>query len=471
MPMQEFLNKCKDVVGSDYVMTDGKRMLPFVTDWRKRFVGQALAVVKPANTEEVSAIVRLCNQYHVPLVPQGGNTGVVLGSVPDDSGKAIVLSLTRLNRIREIDAANNTITVEAGCILDRIHDAANEISRLFPLSLASSGTCTIGGNLSANAGGTAVLRYGTARNLCLGLEVVTGEGDIWNGLRGLRKDNTGYDLRDLFIGAEGTLGIITAAVLSLYPKPRAKLTAMAATSTPDKALQLLNLAQSYCGSSLTAFELISKYALELVLKHFPALSAPLPLDALQYVLIELSDPESEEHAIGLLETFLEDAIEKEMISNAAISQSTAQSKNMWQLRENISEAQAREGKNIKHDIAVPTSSVADFVTQTDRLLQKHFQGCQMVTFGHLGDGSLHYNVSAPKGISDAEFLKEAPQINRIVYDSIARFNGTISAEHGLGALKREELVRYKSPLEIALMKKIKQAFDQNNLMNPGKILF
>ncbi len=471
MSMQIFLDECRNIVGTDYVITDEKVMLSFVTDWRQRFVGQALAVIKPANTEEVAAIVKLCNQYLVPLVPQGGNTGVVLGSVPDTSGKAIVLSLTRLNRIREIDATNNTITVEAGCILDHVHDAANEANRLFPLSLASSGTCTIGGNLSANAGGTAVLRYGTARDLCLGLEVVTGEGEIWNGLRGLRKDNTGYDLRDLFIGSEGTLGIITAAVLALYPQPRAKLTALASTSTPHQALQLLNIAQSYCGSSLTAFELVSKYAMELVLKHFPFLSAPLPLETEQYVLIELSDSESEEHAINLLETFLGEAIEKEIISNAVVAQSVAQSKNLWQLRENISEAQAKEGKNIKHDIAVPTSSVADFIIETDALLQEHFPGCQMVTFGHLGDGSLHYNVGRPQNISESDFLNESPKVNRIVYDSIARFNGTISAEHGLGALKREELVRYKSPVEIALMKKIKVAFDPKNLMNPGKILF
>ncbi|NLC23640.1 MAG: FAD-binding oxidoreductase [Oxalobacter sp.] len=468
--MQGFLNGCANAIGADHVVTDEALMLPFLTDYRQRFTGRALAVVKPSTTEEVAAIVKLCNLHHVPLVPQGGNTGLVLGSIPDESGKAIVLSLNRLNRIRELDAANNTLTAEAGCILDHIHSAATDAERLFPLSLPSSGTCTIGGNLSANAGGTAVLRYGTARELCLGLEVVTGEGGIWNGLRGLRKDNTGYDLRNLFIGAEGTLGVMTAAVLKLYPLPKAKLTAIAAMTTPDKALDLLNIAQRYCGTSLTAFELVSRYAMELVLKHFPALSAPLPLTYGQYALIELSDSESEDHAAGLLETFLEYAIEEDVIRDAAVAQSIAQSQSMWQLRENISAAQAMEGKNIKHDIALPTSSVSDFIAETDKLLQAHFPGCRMVTFGHLGDGSLHYNVSAPSGVPVEAFMDCTPEINRIVYDSVASFNGTISAEHGLGALKREELVRYKPPIEIDMMKRIKAAFDPNHVMNPGKIL-
>jgi len=470
MPMQVFLEACKKAVGTEYVVTDEAMMQPFVTEWRKRFSGRALAVVRPSTTEEVAAIVRLCNLHHVPLVPQGGNTGLVLGSVPDDAGNAIVLSLKRLNRIREVDAANNTMTVEAGCVLDHVHHAAADVNRLFPLSLPSSGTCTIGGNLSANAGGTAVFRYGTARDLCLGLEVVTAEGKIWDGLRALRKDNTGYDLRDLFIGAEGTLGVITAAVLKLYPQPKTKLTAIAAIANPARTLDLLNTAQRHCGLALTAFELISKYAMELVLKHFPALSAPLPLIYEQYALIELSDSESENHAVAMLEAFLEYALEEEMITDAVVAQSIAQSQSIWQLRENISAAQAMEGDNIKHDIALPVSSVLDFIAETDHLLQKHFPGCRMVTFGHLGDGSLHYNVRGPEGMPDKVFLSHAPEINRIVYDSVTRFNGTISAEHGLGALKREELLRHKSDIEIAMMKKIKSGFDPKNLMNPGKIL-
>lgn len=464
-----FLKACRQTIGHSYVITEKEAMQPFLTEWRKRITGCALAVVKPGNTEEVAAIVRLCNRYHIPLVPQGGNSGLVLGSIPDNSGTAIVLSLARLNRIRNLDAINNTMTVEAGCLLDHIHQAATEVGRLFPLSLPSSGTCTIGGNLSSNAGGTAVLRYGTARKLCLGVEVVTGEGEIWNGLRRLRKDNTGYDLRDLFIGAEGTLGVITAAVLALYPLPRARMTAIAAVSTPEKALKLLHLAQSRCGATLTAFELVSRYAIELVIRHFPELKAPLPLTYPQYILMELSDSESEDHAAEILESCLEDAIEEDIITDAAVAQSIAQSQVMWQLRENISAAQAAEGQNIKHDIAIPISCLADFITETDRLLQEYLPGCRMVTFGHLGDGSLHYNVSSPKELPQTDFLAHTAAINRIVYDSVIRFEGTLSAEHGIGALKREELARYRSTTEIALMRKIKAVLDPNNLMNPGKI--
>lgn len=470
MPEQTFLEACRQTVGHAYVITDENAMQPFLTEWRKRVAGHALAVVKPGNTEETAAIVRLCNQYHIPLVPQGGNSGLVLGSIPDNSGTAIVLSLARLNRIRKLDTANNTMTVEAGCILDHIHQAATEAGRLFPLALPSSGTCTIGGNLSSNAGGTAVLRYGTARKLCLGVEVVTGEGEIWDGLRSLRKDNTGYDLRDLFIGAEGTLGIITAAVLALHPLPRARITAIAAVSTLEKALNLLHLSQSRCGAALTAFELVSRYAMELVIRHFPALKAPLPLAYPQYILMELSDSESEDHAAEMLESCLEYAIEEDIITDAAVAQSIAQSTIMWQLRENISAAQAAEGQNIKHDIAIPVSCLPDFIAETDRLLQDHLPGCRMVTFGHLGDGSLHYNVAAPENMPQSDFLAHTPAINRIVYDSVARFEGTLSAEHGVGALKREELIRYHSATEIALMKKIKAVLDPKNLMNPGKIL-
>jgi D-lactate dehydrogenase (cytochrome) len=375
-----------------------------------------------------------------------------------------------MDKIRELDTANNTLTVEAGCILDNIHSAATDVNRFFPLSLPSSGTCMIGGNLAVNAGGIAVLRYGTARELCLGLEVVTGEGEIWDGLRSLRKDNTGYSLRDLFIGSEGTLGVITAAVLKLYPQPRTKLTAFAAMSTPDNALSLLNIAQKYRGTELTAFELVSQYAMKLVLKHFPSLLAPFPLTYGQYALIELSGNDSENLAADTLETFLKYAIEEGLIEYAVVAQSQAQSQNLWQLRENISAAQALEGKNIKHDIALPASSVSDFIAETDRLLQTRFPGCRMVTFGHLGDGSLHYNIAPPEDMPDDAFLAFTPEINRIVYDSTLRYNGTISAEHGLGALKREELLRYKSATEIAMMKKIKTAFDPKNLMNPGKVL-
>jgi FAD/FMN-containing dehydrogenase len=331
--MNEFLEQCRSAIGAQYVIADPTDMAAYLTDWRRRFTGKALAVMKPGNTEEVAALVRLCNTFRVPLVPQGGNTGLVLGSVPDESGKAVVLSLTRLNAIRATDLINNTMTVEAGCILQTVQEAASAADRLFPLSLAAEGSCTIGGNLATNAGGTAVLRYGNMRDLCLGLEVVTAQGDIWSGLRGLRKDNTGFDLRDLFIGAEGTLGIITAAVLMLYPQPKARLTALAAMNSPEDALRLLTLAQGHCGATLTGFELMSDFCLQLVAKHYPQMKLPFAQSSPQYVLLELSDNESAEHAEALLERLMADALEQEVIHDAVVASSIAQSKALWQLRE------------------------------------------------------------------------------------------------------------------------------------------
>ncbi|MBV8634018.1 MAG: FAD-binding oxidoreductase, partial [Burkholderiaceae bacterium] len=323
---------------------------------------------------------------------------------------------------------------------------------------------------STNAGGTAVLRYGNTRELCLGLEVVTAQGEIWDGLRGLRKDNTGYDLRDLYIGAEGTLGIITAAVLKLFPQPKAELTALVALPSADAALQLLTMAQSQCGASLTGFELMSAFCLQLVSKHYPHMRQPFAEDHPQYVLLELSDSESEEHASAMLEKLIEAALEQEIILDAVLASSIAQSKALWNLREHIPLAQAEEGKNIKHDISIPIARIGEYIHTTDALLQEAFPGCRMVTFGHLGDGNLHYNVSPPEGGSDLEFIARQEDINRVVHDSVNRFNGSISAEHGLGALKRGEIVRYKSEVEMNLMRAIKQALDPKNLMNPGKVI-
>ncbi|TCS39633.1 D-lactate dehydrogenase (cytochrome) [Paucimonas lemoignei] len=468
--MNAFLDGCRAVVGPAHVLTSPGDLIAYVTDHRRRHIGAALAVVRPGNTEEVAAIVRLCQQHRVPIVPQGGNTGLVLGSVPDTSGNALVLSLTRLNRIRGIDTVNDTLIAEAGCILKNVQDAAADAGRLFPLSLASEGSCTIGGNLSSNAGGTAVLRYGNARELCLGLEVVTAEGEIWDGLRGLRKDNTGYDLRDLFIGAEGTLGIISAAVLKIYPRPRAQLTALAAVRNPAAALALLASAREHCGDTLTGFELMSEICLQLVQKHFPELHSPFSQRHPHYVLLELSDQESEQHASQLLETVIGNALEAGLIEDAVVATSMAQSAQLWKLREHISAAQAAEGKNIKHDIAVPISRIGDFIDTTDRLLAEAFPGCRLVTFGHLGDGNLHYNVSAPEGMPDDLFLARQAAVNRVVHDSVHRYDGSISAEHGLGALKREEILRYKSPVELRLQHAIKNALDPLNLMNPGKLI-
>ncbi|CAL61380.1 putative D-lactate dehydrogenase [Herminiimonas arsenicoxydans] len=468
--MKAFLDACRHAIGAQYVLTAADETAAYLTDWRRRFTGSAFAVVKPACTEEVAAIVRLCHQFHVPIVPQGGNTGLVLGSIPDASNTAIVLSLTRLNRIRAIDSVNNTMTVESGCILQNVQQAAADAGRLFPLSLASEGSCTIGGNLSSNAGGTAVLRYGNARELCLGLEVVTPQGELWNGLRGLRKDNTGYDLRDLYIGAEGTLGIITAAVLKLSPLPKAQRTALAALRSPDAALRLLTLAQMRCNSALTGFELMSAFCLTLVGRHFPQMHLSFREQHAQYVLLELSDSESEEHANTLLEELIGDALQQDIVQDAIVATSLAQSAALWDIREHIPLAQAAEGKNIKHDVSLPISVIGDFIRSTDALLQQAFPGVRMVTFGHLGDGNLHYNVAHPEQETDAGFMAQQTTVNRVVHDNVHSFGGSISAEHGIGALKHEEILRYKSAVEIQLMRAIKQALDPQNIMNPGKLL-
>ena len=466
---REFLTQCARIAGHSNVLA-GDDIARYLTDWRGRFTGRARAVLRPANTAEVAALVRLCHQYRVPIVPQGGNTGLVLGSVPDTSGDAVVMSLARMNHIRAVDPLNDTLTADAGCPLQQVQEAAAAAGRLFPLSLASEGSCTIGGNLSTNAGGTAVLRYGNARELTLGLEVVTAQGEVWDGLRGLRKDNTGYDLRDLFIGAEGTLGIITGAVLKLFAQPAAQVTALFALGSPRAALELLALAKQRCNATLTGFELISDFCLQLVEKHFPSLHSPFTQRYPHYVLLELSDAESAQHATTLLEAVAGTAFERALVTDAVVAGSLKQSAALWALRERISEAQAAEGKNVKHDIALPISRIADFIATTDAALQTHFPGCRMVTFGHLGDGNLHYNVSAPAGQDADAFLLSQPAVNRIVHDSVHSHGGSISAEHGLGALKRDEIRRYKSETEMEMMRAIKRALDPLNLMNPGKVL-
>jgi len=468
--MMDFLTQCRAAIGEQSVLDTPDGMAPFLTDQRGRFTGKALAVLRPGSVEEVAALVRACAEHRVSLVPQGGNTGLVLGSVPDASGSQVVLSLARLNRIRQVDAVNRTMTVDAGCILQHIQEAAAAEGCLFPLSLAAEGSCTIGGNLATNAGGTAVLRYGNTRELCLGLEVVTPQGEVWSGLRGLCKDNTGYDLRDLFIGAEGTLGVITGAVLKLYPQPKACITALAALPSPAHAQQLLVLMQDHCGSSLTGFELMSRYCLELVARQFPQLPRPFAAPHAQYVLLELSSSESEQHAVGLLERAIGAALERGVIEDAVVATSVAQSAGLWQLREHIPLAQAKAGKNIKHDISLPVSRIADFIAVTEPLLDKAFPGCQLVCFGHLGDGNLHFNVAPPAGVSNEDFLRNQDSVNRVVHDSVVAFGGSISAEHGIGALKRDELARYKSPVELNMMRAIKAALDPLGIMNPGKIL-
>jgi FAD/FMN-containing dehydrogenase len=465
-----FLAHCRELIGDEHVLTEEADLAPYLTDWRGRFTGRARAVLRPFDAAQVAGLVRLCAAHRVPLVPQGGRTGLVIGSVPDESGQAVVLSLRRLNRIRAVDPINRTMTVDAGCILHDIQQAASQQGMLFPLSLAAEGSCTIGGNLSTNAGGTGVLRYGNTRELCLGLEVVTAQGELWDGLRGLRKDNTGYDLRDLYIGAEGTLGVITGAVLKLFPQPKAGITALVALASCRDALELLSLAQETAGPTLTGYELMSDVCLRLVGKHFPNLPHPFPQTHPQYALLELSSHESEQHAVRLLEDTIENALEAGLAQDAVVATSIAQSRALWAIREHIPLAQAASGKNIKHDISVPISRIADFVEQTDTLLGRAWPGVQVVCFGHLGDGNLHYNIAPPEGTPHEAFLAYQGDINRIVHDSVAGFGGSISAEHGIGALKRDELPRYKTQVELDLMRAIKAALDPLGIMNPGKIL-
>lgn len=474
------------------MLTDPATMAPHAEDWRKRYRGKPLAVVFPANPEEVAAVVRLAGECHIGLVPQGGNTGLSGGATPDDSGRQVVLSLQRLRALRAIDPINRTITVEAGMTLAQVQTEAEARGLLFPLSLGAEGSATIGGNLATNAGGTAVLRYGNARELCLGLEVVTAQGEIWSGLRGLRKDNTGYDLRDLFIGSEGTLGIITAAVLKLYPQPAAIMTALARVASPTAALELLQFAQQRAGAMLTGFEYMAAMSTRLVAAHLGAVAKPclqiigdtrdgVGPQAADTVLIELSHPESESAAKEALETLLGHAITQGWVEDALVAQSGAQSAAFWRLRESITLAAAADGPHVKHDIALPISSLPAFIAAMDEELEQRYPGIRIINFGHFGDGNLHYNLAPPtlEGNPDTdtrrahylEFLGlHEDAIRRAVHDRVMAMQGSISAEHGLGQLRRDEARHYKSAVEISLMVSIKHALDPLGILNPGKVL-
>jgi FAD/FMN-containing dehydrogenase len=468
--MTDLLTALRAIVGDSHVLADESDRAPYEADWRGRYKGRAICVARPADTQEVAAVVCACAEHGVAVVPQGGNTGLVGGGVPRVMGNEVVISLSRLNRVRAIDPANNTLTVEAGCTLAAVQAAAAEHDRLFPLSLASEGSCQIGGNLSSNAGGVHVLRYGNTRELTLGLEVVLADGQIWNGLRGLRKDNTGYDLKHLFIGAEGTLGIITAAVLKLFPPPRSRAVAWVALASAAEVVNLLGSARAACGERLTAFEIVGRPALELVLKHIPGCSDPLRTPADCYALIELTDPAADADLSEALQAVLSAQMDAGRISDAVLAASEAQMRSLWALRENISEAQRIEGISIKHDVSVPVSSIPEFLARADAALREAFPDLRIVSFGHVGDGNLHYNISKPVAADNADFIAQTLAVNRIVHDIVADLGGSISAEHGLGQLKREEITRYKSPVEMALMRSIKQALDPRGLMNPGKVL-
>jgi len=477
--IDDLLDGLRRIVGDAHVLTrdanGGTDLGAWENDWRRRSQGHALAVVQPANVDEVAAVVRLCADQQaatgVSIVPQGGNTGLVVGSTPDNSGRQIVLSLRRMQAVRQIDGANLTITVEAGCVLQRLQEAAQEAGYLFPLSLAAEGSCTIGGNLGTNAGGTQVVRYGNTRELCLGLEVVTPQGQIWHGLSGLRKDNTGYDLRNLMVGSEGTLGIITAATMKLAPLPAAQLTAWAAVPSLDAAVALLALAQRRLSAGLTGFEVMGRFALSLVAAHYPQPTVPLYRETPWCVLLENSDHESEDHARAQFEHLLEAALEQGCVTDAVVAESLTQARQLWQIRENIPLAQALEGLNVKHDISVPISRIPEFVRVTDSLLQDAIPGVRLVNFGHLGDGNLHYNVQAPEGVDGKLFLtRHEEAINTLVFESVTRFGGSISAEHGVGSLKVDKLEHHKSQVALDMMRAIKRALDPTMLMNPGRVV-
>lgn len=460
----------RELLGAEQVLT-GADAAPYLTDWRRYTTGQALAVVRPESTEQVAAVMRLCDRLSLPVVPQGGNTGQVAAATPDTSGRSIVLSLQRMRRIVQIDTDNDTITVEAGCILQEVQQAARAVERLFPLSLGAQGSCMIGGNLATNAGGTQVLRYSNARELTLGLEVVTPQGEIWRGLRGLRKDNTGYDLRDLYIGSEGTLGVITAAVLKLYPLPRTRCTALLVLDSLKHATEMLNLARGSFTSSLTAYEIMSASCLNSVVLTFPEQRLPVQAPPNSwFVLIELSEAEREEHTQTRFESLLSQAMENGIVRDATLAMSQTQTEAFWHLRESITLALAQVGQCIKHDISLPVSRIESFVAQTDLVLQQAFPGVRMMVFGHLGDGNLHYNLLPPLNIEATALPTMEAAIQAMVHDRVHAAGGSISAEQGIGQRRVADLERYKDEVEMRLMRRIKQALDPKGIMNPGKVL-
>jgi FAD/FMN-containing dehydrogenase len=442
----------------------------YLTDWRGLYHGRAAAVVRPGSTAEVAAVVRLCHEAGIAVVPQGGNTGLVGGSVPHEDGAEILLSTDRLTRIRDLDPLDNTVTVEAGVVLQQVQEAAAEADRLFPLSMGAEGSCRIGGNLATNAGGNAVLRYGNARELVLGLEVVLPDGQVWDGLRRLRKDNTGYDLKQLFIGAEGTLGVITAAVLRLFPRPRQREAALVAVPDPAAAVALLARMRAGSGDAVTAFELIQRQGIDFALAHVPGTPDPLEAPYDWYVLVELTSPVAGTDLRDKLEAVLEEAFETELVVDGAVAASDTQMQAFWALREAIVEGQARLGPQVKHDVSVPVSRVPAFLEQAAAAVAAALPGVRVNAFGHVGDGNIHFNLSPPEGLDAAAFAVAEPGLTGAVYDAVAALDGSISAEHGIGRLKRGDLAARKAPLELDLMRRIKRAFDPDGLMNPGKVL-
>lgn len=462
----ELLARFAAIVGEKYTVTDPHDAAPYLTEERGLFQGHSPLVLRPGSTAEVSAICKLATETRTALVPQGGNTGLVGGQTPHNG--EVVISTRRLDKIRAVDTQSNAMTVEAGVILANAQQRATDADRLFPLSLGAEGSCTIGGNLSTNAGGIAALAYGVARDLVLGLEVVLADGRIMHGLSSLKKDNTGYDLRDLFIGAEGTLGIITAATLKMFPKPRSVETAFAAIASPEDALTLLDMSRNIAAGSLTSFELIPQIAIDFTVKHGPSIRAPLSGRHPWYVLMEISSPRDD--ARDTIEAILGKGMEDGIVNDAVIAANLDQRAAFWKLREVISPAQKPEGGSIKHDISVPVAAVPDFLREADAAVTKLIPGARPFAFGHLGDGNIHYNVSQPIGADMADYLARWHDMNDVVHAVVAKHGGSISAEHGIGVLKRDELANVKDPVALDIMRSIKHLLDPLNILNPGKVL-
>lgn len=463
----DFLLQLRAICGDNHVLVAAEDIAPYLVETRRLAQGSAIAVVRPGSVGEVSAVVQACHAAGVPMVGQGGNTGLVGGGVPFGG---VVIALNRLNTIRAIDPVNSTMIVEAGVVLADIQKAAAEAGFLYPVSLASEGSCTIGGNIATNAGGTAVLRYGNTRDLVMGLEVVLPDGMVWNGLTALRKDNSGYDFKHLFIGSEGTLGIVTAAVLKLFPAPQSKITAFAATAGPRAAVALFRRLRAAAGEMLTTFEIIPRFGLEIVLKHSATARDLFPEPFASYTLIELTSPNAEAPLEALLLGVFEAALEADEIGDATLAASQAQADAFWHIREGLAEYQKHEGASIKHDVSVPISSVADFLIETVALCEAELPGIRPCAFGHIGDGNIHFNLTQPVGMEPQVFLAQWHHFNRIVHDQVAARGGSVAAEHGVGLFKRDELTRYKDPVALSLMATLKRAIDPANLMNPGKVI-
>jgi len=466
--IEETLARLKAALGEKGAIADPAGMAPYLAEQRELYQSKARLVLRPASTREAAEAVKLCAESRIPIYPQGGNTGLVGGAVSAPDG--VVLSLGRMNRVRAIDPINFTVTAEAGCVLADIQRAAEQADRLFPLSLGAEGSCQIGGNLSTNAGGIAVLRYGNMRELTLGLEAVLPDGRIWNGLRGLRKNNTGYDLKQLFIGGEGTLGVITAATLKLFPRPREIETAFLGLKRIEDVMQLFARARAASGDQLTGFELVPRIGLENVLKHGVNLHDPLKTRHDWYVLLEVSSSQKESGLRAALEDLLAQAMEAGLVQDGVISSSEAQRGELWRIRASLAELQGAMGGSIKHDVSVPVSRVADFILKANAAVTARLPGIRPYPFGHVGDGNIHYNLAQPTGADKAVFLQRWAEFNRIVHDIVTGMGGSISAEHGIGLVKREELEHYAQPLELELMRRIKAAFDPLGIMNPGKML-